>query len=269
MENLRKLRCSCSLALVAGAIVVAPGCSSDKDTAAPKMPAPDGGVVTTPAATPPAGQSTPMPVVVAAPDERRTQAEQALAALTSPTVTPEEWDTAHNRLVELGPAAVRVLAEALGSAEPLRREVAATVLAGLGPGASGAEQALLAALNDESPFVQANAATALCAIPGHEQHVIPVLTKLLTSDDPQLRQLAATNLGNFGSEAAPFVPQLADALDGGTTDVVLPVVELLGRIGPAAEAAVPKLQQIAFEQEGAARTAATAALEQISPPARE
>jgi hypothetical protein len=62
---------------------------------------------------------------------------------------------------------------------------------------------------------------------------------------------------------------LAEALDAGPTDVVLPVVELLGRIGPAAEAAVPRLQQIAFEQEGEAGAAATAALEQITPLVRE
>ena len=93
--------------------------------------------------------------------------------------------------------------------------------------------------------------------------------RLLASDDPQLRQMAVTNLSNFGAEAAPFVPQLADVLDDGASDVVVPVVELLGRIGPAAEAAVPRLQQIAFEEEGEARTAATAALGQITPGERE
>jgi HEAT repeat protein len=217
--------------------------------------------------------SLPEPVIPAAAkwemDEQLAHADQAFAALTAATVTPEEWDAAHNRLVAQGPAAVKVLAGALAAADPLRREMAAALLAGLGPDAAKAAGALTRALNDESPFVRANAATALCCVPGHEADVIPVLTRLLASDDPQLRQMAATNLANFGPEAAPFVPQLAHVLDDGASDVVVPVVELLGRIGPAAESAVPRLQQIVFEQDGEARTAATAALEQITPPARE
>jgi HEAT repeat protein len=184
-----------------------------------------------------------------------TEVERVFATLTSPSVTPEEWEVSQARLTELGAASARVLAKELRSENALRREMAAAVLAGLGLEAAAAESALLAALRDESPFVRANAATALSA--------------LLSSDDPQLRQMATTNLGNFGPEAAPFVPQLSAVLDAGAEDVVVPVVELLGRIGPAAEEAAPRLRQIAFEQQGVAKSAATAALEQITPAARE
>jgi HEAT repeat protein len=198
-----------------------------------------------------------------------TEVERVFATLTSPSVTPEEWEVSQARLTELGAASARVLAKELRSENALRREMAAAVLAGLGLEAAAAESALLAALRDESPFVRANAATALCVLPGHEPEVIPVLAALLSSDDPQLRQMATTNLGNFGPEAAPFVPQLSAVLDAGAEDVVVPVVELLGRIGPAAEEAAPRLRQIAFEQQGVAKSAATAALEQITPAARE
>jgi hypothetical protein len=76
----------------------------------------------------------------------------------------------------------------------------------------------------------------------------------------------ATNLSNFGPEAAACVPQLTAALDQAAPEMLRPIVELLGRIGPAAEPARPKLQQIAFEQDGDASAAATAALELIGPP---
>jgi hypothetical protein len=46
--------------------------------------------------------------------------------------------------------------------------------------------------------------------------------------------------------------------------VLVSIVELLGRIGPDAGSAAPQLQQIAYEQEGEAQQAATAALERIN-----
>ena len=74
------------------------------------------------------------------------------------------------------------------------------------------------------------------------------------------------NLGSFGVEAAPEVEVLASVLDDKDEEVVLPVVQLLGRIGQKAEPAMPKLQQIAFEQEGEIRKAAESAIQQIRAP---
>ncbi len=221
------------------------------------------------AATPAAAGSDPadhvLPVATASAEELRlrTEAQTAFARLTAQDITAEEWEAAQEKLLAMGTAAVPVLAEALKSSEMLPREMAASLLALLGPQAAAAEDALVAALNDESTFVRANAATALCLLPGHEEQVIPVLAALLESHDPQLRRMAATNLGNFGPEAVPIVPKLTAALDDREPEIVLPLVQLLGRIGAPAQEAAPKLKQIAFEQTGDVSAAATAALEQI------
>ena len=181
-------------------------------------------------------------------------------------MSPQEWEQAQLELLQLEAESVPVLTAALRSGTAVERELAASLLMQLGPEVPGVSAPLVAALSDRSQYVRANAATALCFRPGHEEQVVPVLTALLTSDDPQLRDLAATNLSNFGPEAAACVPQLTAALEQAPPEMLRPIVELLGRIGPAAEPARPKLQQIAFEQDGDASAAATAALELIGPP---
>lgn len=216
-------------------------------------------VETFPESDPPSPASNVAPRVDA--EHERIAAD--LSRLADPQTLPEDWEAAHNRILEQGRAAVPVLADGLASDKPLVRELAATMLTVIGEGLEAAEPQLRAALRDESAYVRANAATALCQLPDTEDAVIPVLAELLESTDPNLRRIAATNLGNFGPEAAPFVDRLAGSLDDDRPDVLMPVVELLGRIGPPAEAAAPKLRQIVFEQTGDVQAAATAALERI------
>ncbi len=247
------------------------GCGGSRDE--PEAVQTSSPVTSEPHANEPVANSPPVkptapevePAVDTASTERQEQAAAHFDTLTSTNVTPDQWTKAQEALVELGSDAVPVLTEHFASADPYVREMAVTILAMIGPRSADAEDALLTALNDDSIHVRANAATALCLIPGRETEVIPVLTDLLGHDDPQLRQMAATNLGNFGPEAAPFVAQLAAVLETGPADVVVPVAEILGRIGPDARAAAPRLQQIAFEDDGEARQAATAALQRIIP----
>ncbi|MFG0334793.1 MAG: HEAT repeat domain-containing protein [Maioricimonas sp. JB049] len=210
--------------------------------------------------------SASVPLASAADRER---AETALDRLVSPGADVNAWDTAQQTLIDLGPAAVPALAEALGDANPMRREMATMILALLGPQAEAAVPQLKSVLEDSSEFVRANAAAALTQIPGQAETVIPVLTRLLQSGNPELRKMAAGNLAFFGPEAAGHVPQLAVALEDQEPGVVLPVVELLGRIGPAAEPAAARLQQIVFERPGSVGEAASAALQQIRPAAGE
>ena len=184
--------------------------------------------------------------------------------LASPDTSPEDWDKSQNRLIELGEAAVPALEHELNSRDPRRREIAASGLAMLGPASATAAPALKEALQDESIYVRANAATALCAIPEQEAIVIPALVKLLISEDPQVRQMSAVNLSNFGPEAAPHVQDLTAALEQAPDDVLVALLELVGRIGPEAKSAAPHVQQIAFEQSGDAQQAAQAALERIN-----
>lgn len=192
------------------------------------------------------------------------EADALFVVLTTSDTSPEDWEKSQARLSELGEAAVPTLVRELASEDTFHREAAASALAMLGPAAADATAELRTALTDKSVHVRANAATALCAVPEQAGVVIPVLADLLLSDDPQVRQMSAVNLSSFGEEAAPYVPQLVGLLKSAPDDVVVSVVELLGRIGPEAEAAAPQLRQIAFEQEGDAKSAAQAALEKIS-----
>ncbi|AMV16824.1 HEAT repeat domain-containing protein [Planctomyces sp. SH-PL14] len=196
-------------------------------------------------------------------------AEKAWRNLMRPDLAAEQWDAAQQALVELGAEATPLLNRELGSSEEYHREIAATLVAQLGTPSEATQKALLPLLDDKSLFVRANAAAALAPVAEHSETVVPVLTKLLKADDPQLRKMAAMNLSSFGKEAAPEVATLAAALEDSDAEVVLPVVQLLGRIGPRAEPAMQRLQQIAFEQEGEVKRAAQTAIEQIRTSANE
>ncbi len=204
---------------------------------------------------------TPEPEPV---DPRTVAAEVLFAKLVNPGLSMEDWEQTHTQLLEIGESAVPVLAKGLSSTNNIERETAATTLALLGPFAKGASTELIAALADSSPFVKANAAAALVLIAGQEAVAIPVLVETLHSSDPNLRQMAAMNLNAVGREASPHVAELTRVLmNEQSPEVLVPVVQLLGRIGPGAALAVPKLQQIAFEQPGELSTEANFAIEQI------
>lgn len=210
-------------------------------------------------------QPAPATEPQSAPDAPQPSAADALfAALTRPDTAPAEWEAAHAQLLSLGGKAVGLLSRELSASDPMRREMAASLLAMLGPDAAPAADALRTALQDESVYVRANAATALCALPEHESAAIPVLLQLLVHEEAQVRQIAAVNLGALGADAAPFVSQLTELLTSAPDDAIVAIVSLLGRIGPDAAAAEPRLQQIAFERDGEARQAATTALQQIT-----
>jgi hypothetical protein len=57
-----------------------------------------------------------------------------------------------------------------------------------------------------------------------------------------------------------LVPRLALALEDTDAEVVRPIAQLLGQIGPAASEALPRLQKIAFEAEGEVKAAAEQAV---------
>ena len=64
---------------------------------------------------------------------------------------------------------------------------------------------------------------------------------------PVSRNAAAYEIAGMGPSAAPAVPALIAALDDEIAAVRFPVTVALGEIGPAAEAAVPRLKQVAEE----------------------
>jgi hypothetical protein len=233
-------------------LVLQSGCgSSEPEPAAPQN------------ASAPADTGSP-----AAPRPPLSPAAQEAAAtfrkMTSEGVSPEEWESAREKLLEIGSDAILVLADGLRDSSAIRRETAATLLAWFGAEAHEAAPALKHALSDPSEFVRANAATALVQMEEHAADVVPVLGAFLESDDPALRTMAATNLAVIAPDrAAPILNQLIRALDDSEPGVVLAVVELLGRMGPSARDALPKLRALNVSREESLRLAVTAALLQI------
>lgn len=202
------------------------------------------------------------PIQVASEDVR---ARTLFAALVSPSNPQVDWDQTLEQLLAEGASATRVLAEKLSGGTDPEREMAATTLALIGPEAAGAAKELEKALDDPLPFVQANAAATLIQLPDHSQQAIPALTRLLLAEDQQLRQLAAVNLNAAGVVLTEHVTPLRQVLQHEqSNDVLTPVVELLGRIGKPAEAALPDLKKIADEQPGDLGSAATSAIQLIS-----
>ena len=85
---------------------------------------------------------------------------------------------------------------------------------------------------------------------------------------PQSRNAAAYEIAGMGPEAVRAVPALIEALDDPSPVVRFPVTVALLEIGPAAKAAVPRLQQM-IEEEINDEIAASArrALKHIDPAA--
>jgi HEAT repeat protein len=85
---------------------------------------------------------------------------------------------------------------------------------------------------------------------------------------PQTRNAAAYEIAGLGAAAAPAVPALIEALDDPIPAVRFPVTIALLEIGPAAKAAIPRLQQM-MEEEINDEIAASArrALRRIDPEA--
>ncbi len=214
-----------------------------------------------PAGNDPASEPAPVEQPVSA--EQR-EAEAAFGAMTAVGVSQKNLDAATDRLLAIGAPAIPVLVAGLQAEDSLRREMAATMLALMGATAADAKDQLIAALKDESDFVRANAATALAQMPGQAEHVVSVFSEFLDGDDEHLRKMAAMNLSVLDVEAAkPLVGQMARLLTDGDRDVVLAMVELLGRMGPDAREAVAELKALDSADDAGLQTAVTAALTQI------
>ena len=65
---------------------------------------------------------------------------------------------------------------------------------------------------------------------------------------PSVRNAAAYEIASMGPAAVSAVPALIEALDDPDAAVRFPVTVALGEIGPPAKAAVPRLQQMMFEE---------------------
>lgn len=208
-------------------------------------------------------EAAPVPV------ERTLSAEEQAAQdtfskMTRDGVSQNELDDAIEKLMAIGAPAVSILADGLRADEPIKREMAATMLASLGRDAAAAREELIAALKDDSAFVRANAATALAQMEGQTAVVLPVFAEFLGGDDDNLRKMMATNLAVLdATDAQPLLGQLTELLQNMDRDVQLAIVAFLGRMGADAQAAVNELTALDTSDDAELEAAVTAALMQI------
>ena len=134
---------------------------------------------------------------------------------------------------------------------------------------------LIKALEDEEPAVRESAAKILSSIGEPALEAAPALTKMLRDRCSEVRLSAAKALWNITKKPEAVVPALANLLtakmnpapdDGEVRRRFLQsVIEALGRMGPAAEDAVPSLLEISEDDNRLVRESAVRTLHQIAP----
>lgn len=159
---------------------------------------------------------------------------------------PDAWLAAEQELNQSPAAAVPVLVEALEHSEPRIRERAASLLVTTAGQDDRATAALVRALEDPSAYVRVNAAAALSYLPDQADNVVEQLMELLEHEDSLLQMTATVALGNAEDRAKPAVGRLMElaASEDTEQDIRRAAVVTLGRIGPAASAALPMLEQL-------------------------
>ena len=191
------------------------------------------------------------------------EAEAAFQRMSDPD--PDAWDAGYKKLLEIGAPALPVLLAGLESEVPGERTNASTVLADFGPAAEPVADDLIAALGDESQFVRSNLAATLLQMPEHADQAVPVFVEILLGESDELRLSAATNLSSVEAEKLlPFMPQFVTAVEDEDRTIVLHAAQLLGRIGPQAADALPKLKSLTVENDDELQSAISAAIESIA-----
>ena len=113
-----------------------------------------------------------------------------------------------------------------------RRSWAASLIGEVGPAAKGAVPQLIRALQSDDADIHEPAIQALGEIHAEPGTVIPLLMRYL--DDYSLNDEAATALGKFGPLARPAVPKIIPLLQAADDDAQVAAKEALRKIDPAA-----------------------------------
>jgi HEAT repeat protein len=157
------------------------------------------------------------------------------------------------------------------------RAAALWSLARMGPAAKGALPAVVDLLDSGEPQVRRDALKVLETVGDSDERVAPALLKALKHKEKEVRVLAAVNLGQMGPKyAKDALPLLLDGLDvsevkdqseGGQADSrQYLIVRALGKMGPVAAEAVPRLRALLNDpRRGFVRQAVEQALKQIEP----
>jgi HEAT repeat protein len=180
-------------------------------------------------------------------------------------------------------ASLRALARAGARAKAAREEIepiavgkqqdglallAKVAVASIDGSPDKAALAVRTALLDKKLDLRATAVRILVEI-GPEVVDLPALQKLIQDRNEATREAAARCLGKLGPAAREAVPRLVRLLfDDGVVEVRIAAATALGDIGPSALSAVPKLRQ-AIRDDRAVEPAARKALEKLGLPEKK
>jgi HEAT repeat protein len=161
-----------------------------------------------------------------------------------------------------GPEAAPLLLQTLRDEKPFVRAPSARALGVVHGDPAAIVPALIEAVGDEAySEIPGAAADGLAELirGGDGTTILPILLeKLRTESGEDTRTFIATAVSMLVSSHTSLVPALVKALaDGKLTG---PVVDILGRVGPAARAAVPELRKIASGKDDAFQAAVARAI---------
>jgi HEAT repeat protein len=173
--------------------------------------------------------------------------------------------TALGALGQIGPSAREAATAVAGlarDANPTIRYQALFALERIGPDQEVAREVAVAGLKDDTPMVRAQAATLLWAAdprhPGILDHAVAL------SRDPQSRFLGLNLLGRMGPAADKAVPALVQMFrQERDPNLRRHIAATLGQIGPGAREAADELVGLLKEQDLNARQVALTALQSI------
>src|SRR5262249_44048971 len=150
-------------------------------------------------------------------------------------------DVALDALEAIGPAARDAVADvsvSLRDLDPAVRMRSARVLGDIGPAAEAAVPRLKKLLDDEDGRVRVRTACALVEITADEKAYVPLLLKALRDPaDRGAREAAVDAVGRLRPLPRAAVPVLVERLGSDPEWERGAVIDVLGRAGPAAEAA--------------------------------
>jgi HEAT repeat protein len=169
---------------------------------------------------------------------------------------------ASTMLAGMGEKVVPYLVRALREDRSDARGRLLTTLGMMGPAAEGAIQDISALLHDQSSTIRVTAAATLVNIDCERRlEAWPTLVAALEGDAFSA-SMAASTVGYLGADGAAAVPALIRLLSHSDGEVRLRAISALRNIGPAAQSAIPALDEVAKES-GPVGTAAQGTIEKI------
>jgi HEAT repeat protein len=165
--------------------------------------------------------------------------------------------TALGRIGPEARPAVSALRKGLGHKDHHFRAACAEALGGVGPGAAEATGNLVKALDDEHYSVRESAARGLGGIGPKAAQALPRLKRAARTDSAERVRLASAE-ALWRIERSPDAVTALEALlrDSGDSSMRREACEALGRLGPAAAAALPSLKAALEDEEPVVRAAA-------------